>query len=136
MSTKIAIGVLIFTVALSWAGLSARQSQREPGQGSGVATVTGTVTIGNTVPVTVGNTVQVNQAGEWKVAVANTPTVIPAIPGFLNRGGKYTITWGSGEREIVTIRPSGAGVWVQADSPNQPQRWINTALVRSMEEIR
>ena len=68
MSTKSVIAVFIFTVALSWAGLSARQSPSVPGPGSGIATVTGTIKVGNTVPVT--------QSGEWKVDVANTPTVI------------------------------------------------------------
>jgi hypothetical protein len=127
MSTKSVIGVLIFTVAVSWAGLSARQSQTVPGPGTGIATVEGTVKIGNTVPV--------SQAGQWNVDVANTPKVIVGPPDFLNRG-TYTITWAGGEREVVTITAVGVGLWVRADSPNQRPRWINTALVRSIEETR
>jgi len=128
MSTKAAIGILILSVGFSWVWLSARQSPSVPGPGTGIATVTGTVKVGNTVPVT--------QSGEWKVDVANTPTVLAAPPNFVRVGGTYTVTWAGGERELVTITALGAGAWVRAESPNQGVRWLNTALVRSVEASR
>jgi hypothetical protein len=134
MRARIAVGALLLVAVLSLVGLSARQDQRVPGPGSGVATVTGTVNIGQIPPVT--------QAGTWKVAVdnspevrvSNRPTVSVASPEFLKQGSRYAITWTDGARENVTISGLAAGGWVRADSGGRG-RWLNLAAARSVEEM-
>jgi hypothetical protein len=116
----------------------AQEGQRFPGPGSGIIKVDGTVDVRNTP------TVHAAQAGEWKVQIANTPgvtvsntpTVTLAALGFLRVGGRYEVTWPTGERQVVVVSQLGSGGWVRVDGGRAPkgQRWINAGAARSIEE--
>ena len=115
--------------------LYAQEVQKVPSFGSGVVSVTGTVDIGNT-PL-----VLAHQAGEWKVVFAapqdvrvvnSLPTSPPPTPSFLKAGGRYAITWSTGDRQDIRILEVASGGWVRVESATR-ERWINIASARSVE---
>jgi hypothetical protein len=132
--TTIAGGSIV-AAALCWAALSAAQTQPIPGPGTGIVPVTGTVTI-EQMPA-----VSALQEGPWQVSVinapevriANRPVISLAPTEFLRKGGRYAVTWSTGERETVTVAESGAGGWVRVDTTDR-QRWINVGAARSIED--
>src|SRR4051812_17801876 len=100
MPTRTVMTAVFGLLALGWIATSAapQNAQAIPGVGSGVTTVVGTVNVGNTPAVTIANApaVTASQAGEWRVAVANTPSVIVALPAFVRAGAQYECVWPSG----------------------------------------
>jgi hypothetical protein len=100
----------------------------KPGPGSGITTVTGSVSVTNTPGV------RAAQEGDWHVAVLNTPSVrvteVPS-PGFLRSGATYQITWVDGSKESVTISSVATNGWVEVE---RSRRWINLASARSIAE--
>ena len=128
--------VVVVVVALG-AALVAQQTQPRPGPTSGIVEVAGRVEVANTP------TVLSQQAGQWKVAVANVPdirvanvpTVSVATPDFLTKGSRWEIAWAGGASEIVEIAQTAAGGWVRIAGSDR-QRWINLAEVRAMQEVR
>jgi hypothetical protein len=113
-----------------------RQTQRMPGPGSGIVPLSGTVEIGNTPMV------KATQQGDWKVTlgsqadvrVTNTPLVSIAAPDFLKKGGRYSITWATGEQESIVVTQAGTG-WVRTERDGRV-RWVNLASARTIEEAR
>lgn len=107
---------------LVWIGVSAQQQEMlpRPGPGSGIIDVRGTVSIANVPDVT----------------VTNIPSVTVTGPSFLEKGGRYTITWPSGESEVVTVTETGQGSgWVRVASTRGP-RWVNVDAALSLEQAR
>lgn len=112
----------------------AQETQPFPGPGTGIVKVAGTIDVGNT-PI-----VLATQYEEWKVAISNmpdvrvvnTPSVSIAPPTFLRKGGRYEITWPTGERQTIQVVESAPGGWVRIDASRQ--RWINLASARAVDE--
>jgi hypothetical protein len=129
------VAAVLGAVALVWAGASAQDVRTTPGLGTGIVKVEGTVAVGN-VPE-----VRATQNGEWRLAVSNTPTVrvgnnvTVASPAFLREGGRYRITWIAGEAEVVTVADPGTNGWIRVES-GSGRRWVNTSVVRGIEEVR
>lgn len=128
-------GTAAVAVALvAWVGLSAQQQmQPRPGPGTGVMDVR----------VVNHPDVRAVQGSEWLVSVGNTPdvrianvpTVAVAGPAFLRSGGRYAITWATGEEETITVGELGAGGWIRVQRTGG-SRWVNLASARSVEEAR
>lgn len=130
MRIQVLIGSLAGAGVL-WAGVPVQQETRTtPGFGSGLTKVVGTVDIGNTPDV------QAAQRGEWRVAVSNSPTVVVATADFVRKDARYSIIWGTGEREQVTVAEAAPGGWVEVSRPGSLKRWINLASARSIEQVR
>jgi hypothetical protein len=128
---KTTVALSVAAAALLWVAASAQQEMLpKPGPGSGITTVTGSVSVTNTPGV------RAVQEGDWHVAVLNTPTVrvteVPS-PGFLRSGASYQITWVDGSKESVTISSVATNGWVEVE---RSRRWINLASARSIEEQR
>lgn len=70
------------------------------------------------------------QQGDWRVAIANTPTITVASPAFVKVGARYQITWATGERELVQVAAVEPGGWVRV--ADKPDRWINISSARSL----
>jgi hypothetical protein len=123
------VAVLLAGVAVAaWA----QQGQPRPGPGTGVVTVDGIVNLGNAPAMT--------QEGDWRVAVANTPSVnvatMPSVnianiaaPAFVTTGKRYQIVWPTGESEQITAAATGTGAWVKVAGP---ERWVNLGQARSV----
>ena len=109
---------------LAWSGAAA-QAPPQASPGTGVVTIAGTVEVANTPSVNAG------QLGEWKVAVANTPSVTTPPPDFLRAGGRYDVTWANGDAERVVLEQIGRDGWVRVQAPDGT-RWINVAAARSL----
>lgn len=125
---RIVVAAVVTAVALVGVGLSARQAvQKVPGPGGGIVEVRGVVEVGNML------TVNAVQQGEWRTisAIASMPPVSVATPEIVRRGGKYTIVWSGGEREVITISNIFAGGWIAVEGPRS--RMINLAQARSLE---
>jgi hypothetical protein len=128
---KTILAISLSAAALLWVVVSAQQEMLpRPGPGSGVTSVTGSVSIANTPNV------RATQDGDWRVAVANTPSVrvteVPA-PAFLHAGSTYEIIWTDGYKEIVTVASIAANGWIEVE---RGRRWINPASARSISENR
>lgn len=116
--------------------LYAQETKPVPGFGSGIVRVEGTVDIGN-APV-----VLAHQVGEWKVVLAAPPDVrvvnVPnvSIPGpeFVKKGGRYEITWSTGERQVIRALEIAPGGWLRAEAGDR-QRWVNLASARAVDEM-
>jgi hypothetical protein len=126
---KVTIAIALLA-GLGWATLSARQVvQSVPGVGRGEMEIRGNVAVTNTVPVA--------QAGPWKVAIdgtppmriENQPIVWIAPPSFVRSGGRYLITWNSGQSETVTVSAVAGAGWVQVGAT----RWVNVTLAQAIE---
>ena len=126
------ITLIITGLVLLCAGAAAQQEMRStPGPGSGTTGVRGTVDIGTIPPV------HAVQRGDWQVAVSNVPTVTMAAPAFARAGGRYSITWSTGETETVTIVEPSQGGWVQVERGGDGRgRWINLTSARAISEMR
>lgn len=120
------IGALAIGVWLTWNVATAQLTQPRPGPGSGVLTVEGTVDVGR-MPVV---NVNAAQQGDWRVAVANTPTVIVAPMFFIKAGGRYQITWATGDRELIQAAAVESGGWVRV--AGTPDRWVNLTSARAV----
>jgi hypothetical protein len=123
--------IALAAAALVWVVVSAQQEMLpRPGPGSGVTSVTGSVSIANTPNV------RASQDGDWHVAVANTPSVrvteVPP-PAFLRAGTTYEIIWTDGYREIVSVSSIAANGWIEVE---RGRRWINPSSARSISENR
>jgi hypothetical protein len=113
--------------AISYAALHGQQEmQPRPGPGSGITQVQGSVSISNTPDVRVSNVADVR--------VLQLPSVQIATPPFVRKGGRYAITWTTGEIDNVTIVDSGQDGWVQVETTRS--RWINLRAARAIEESR
>lgn len=99
-----------------------------------VPVVQGVVAIANSP------TVHALQADEWGVRLVGQPVVSAPTPGFLVVGSVYELTWpGSAQAGLFRVRALGANGWIQAEElggPNRAVRWLNTALVATIEEVR
>jgi hypothetical protein len=128
---------LIGVIALHRLVSPAAQVQPVPGPGSGIVTVQGQVDLGKVPPL------DVRQGGDWKVSlaqvadvrVANTPTVSIAPLSFFKVGGRFEITWPSGDHETVTIAQLGNGGWIRTTTAAGRLRWVNLAEARALEEV-
>ena len=124
---------LAVVVALLGVGitLAAQQAVRPvPGPGTGIVTVTGSVDIDDLPPV------EALQRGDWKVAVANTPTVHVAATEFPKPGAVYAITWSDGVQETLAIDQVLPGGWARTAGSQGSRRWVNVATARSVQESR
>ena len=100
-------GILVVLLTGAAVAAWAQQGQPRPGPGSGVVSVNGTVTLANAPGTT--------KEGDWRVAVANTPSVnvantpyVSFAPlAFVTPGKRYQITWPSGETEQITAAATG-----------------------------
>ncbi|HEX2456541.1 MAG TPA: hypothetical protein VHI99_22775 [Vicinamibacterales bacterium] len=131
MRVTIAAAVVVFS--LMSAGVLAQLVQPVPGPGSGIVTVSGSVSVANTPSVNAA------QSGDWKVTLANTPIVHLAPPEFLRPGGRYEVVSTSGQREtiaVLQIGSAGWAAWVKVQTPDGRARWINVAAAASVEEVR
>jgi hypothetical protein len=112
----------IVAAALVWIGVSAQQQEMlpRPGPGSGVVDVRGTVSL----------------AGVSEVRLAGVPDVnIVHMPGpaFVKQGGRYVVTWPTGEQETVTVTAAAqGGAWVRVGT----SRWLNLDAARAVEQAR
>jgi hypothetical protein len=126
------IGILAVALTCVAVVALAQQGQPRPGPGSGVVTVQGTVVLANAPEKT--------KEGDWKVAVANTPSVnVANTPNvslsplaFVTPGKRYQIVWSTGETEQISATATGAGAWVQVTGG---ERWVNLALARSVTAL-
>jgi hypothetical protein len=125
MRTRL-VATSVAAVALLWVGTSAQLTQPLPGPGSGIVKVEGTVDV-RRMPVV---SVNAAQQGDWRVAIANTPTITVASPAFVKVGARYQITWATGERELVQVAAVEPGGWVRV--ADKPDRWINISSARSL----
>lgn len=116
-----------------WSVAAAPQQEVRPtpGPGSGTMAVRGTVDIGRMPELAV------SQRGLWQVAVTGAPPVTVSGPAFVNKGGRYTISWPSGEPETVTVLDPAQGGWLQVEfAANGGRRWVNAASARAIQEAR
>lgn len=135
MRMRVALGAAALIAAFG-VFLYAQEAQKVPGFGTGIVTVSGTVDIGNT-PL-----VLAHQAGEWKVVLAapadvrvtNSPNVSMPSPAFLKSGGRYDITWSTGDRQTIRVVEVSPGGWLRVESTPR-ERWINIASARSVEAV-
>jgi hypothetical protein len=131
MRLRVALGSAALVITLG-AFLYGQEAQKVPGFGTGVVTVAGTVDIGNT-PL-----VLAHQAGEWKVVLAappdvrvvNAPSVSVPTPAFLKSGGRYEITWSTGDRQVIRVIEVASDGWLKVEAA--AERWINIASARSV----
>lgn len=123
----------ILLIGLGLTAVSARQAQNVPGLGTGEVTVKGVVGIANTVPVTQSGPWKVGVDGSPEVRVGNQPIVWIAPPSFIKAGGRYAITWNTGDTENVTVSGVAGAGWVQVTTSNSSTRWINVTLARAIE---
>jgi len=134
---KLTVVVALAGAGLLWVAVSAQQEMSpRPGPGSGIMNVTGSVSVTNTPAVTVANSPAVQQQGDWRVAINNTPSVrvteVPS-PGFLRTGSRYEITWVDGTSETVTVSSIATNGWIEVE---RSRRWINLTSARSISEVR
>jgi hypothetical protein len=136
MRMRAAIGAAALALGVGVIAL-AQETKPVPGFGTGIVKVEGTVEIGN-MPL-----VLAHQAGEWKVIVtnpldvrvANAPTVSVASPDFVQKGGRYEITWSTGDRQQISVVELAPGGWLKVDAGARP-RWVNLSSARSVDEVR
>ena len=126
---KVTIAIVLLA-GLGGATLWARQAvQSVPGVGRGEVEIRGNVAVTNTVPVA--------QVGAWKVGldgtppvrIENQPIVWIAPPSFVKSGGRYVITWNSGQSETVTVSAVAGAGWIQVGTT----RWVNVTLAQAIE---
>lgn len=135
MRMRVALGAAAL-IALLGVFLYAQETQKVPSFGTGIVTVAGTVDIGNT-PL-----VLAHQAGEWKVVLAappdvrvvNVPSVSVPAPAFVKAGGRYEITWTTGDRQVVRVIEVAPGGWLRVEAAER-ERWINLASARSVDAV-
>ena len=145
MRIRVALGAAALTTVLGVLVFAQQETQKVPGFGSGIVKIEGTVDIANT-PI-----VLAHQSGDWKVIVANAPDVrvaampdvrvasMPSVsvaaPEFVTKGSRYSITWSTGERQVIRVAHVGSGGWIRVDSAGERERWVNLASARSVDEV-
>lgn len=133
MRNVIVIGSLA-VAATVWSGVSAQQeTQARPGPGSGVSKITGNVSIDGGVTVDRLPDVNAKQQGAWRVGVTDLPDVRLAGPTFVKVGGRYEITWTSGQTEQVSVTAVASDGWVKVE--HHRSRWLNVRLARAVEGL-
>ncbi len=129
--------IVIASLALGatiWSGLSAQQeTQPRPGPGSGLSKVTGTVSIDGPVSIDHLPDVSAKQRGAWRVGITDLPDVHLAGPPFVRAGGRYEVTWTSGQTELVNVTAVAQDGWVKVE--HHRSRWINVRLARAVEAV-
>jgi hypothetical protein len=118
--------------ALVWMGVAAQQQEMlpKPGPGSGVIDVRGTVSVAGISEVRLAGVPDVNVLHMPEVRIAAVPPAATTAPAFLRRGGRYVVTWATGERESITVTEvAQGGGWVQVGS----SRWLNFHTARAVE---
>jgi hypothetical protein len=142
MRIRVALGAAALTTILGVL-VFAQETQKVPGFGSGIMKIQGTVDIANT-PIVLSH-----QSGDWKmivasmpdvrvasmpdVRVASMPNVSMAAPEFVTKGGRYQITWSTGERQVIRVAHVASGGWIRVDSAGERERWVNLATARSVD---
>ena len=127
--TKTTCVAVVVLGILGWQLASSGQAVRPtPGPGTGIVTVTGSVDIGD-MPI-----VRAAQSGDWRVAVANTPTVALLGPEFLKTPRRYRVTWPSGGTETINAVQLGSPGWARVEGTG-PRRWVNLAAAQAIEEL-
>jgi hypothetical protein len=119
MRNKALTVLAVAAAVVVWIGVSAEQQEMlpRPGPGSGIIDVRGTVSI----------------AGRPEVRIAAPPPLTIEGPTFVQKGGRYVVTWPSGEREpIAVVAVAQGGGWVRVG----PSRWINLDTAREVERAR
>jgi hypothetical protein len=128
------VGAAIGAAAMFSVAASSGQDVRPvPGPGTGVVTVRGTIDVGS---ITSMPDVRALQAGEWKVALANTPNVRVAATthlDFVRQGQRYRIIWAPDRTEEVVVVQLGSWGWFRVESKDR-RRWINLNEAQSVEE--
>jgi hypothetical protein len=120
MKHRTMIAALAVATVLVWIGVSAQQEMLpRPGPGSGVMDVRGTVSIAN-IP---------------DVQVTNVPSVVVTGPEFLQKGGRYKVTWPTGEPELITVADVPHGGWIRVAHAGGA-RWINLSAALAVEQYR
>ena len=116
--------------------LNANQARRDqqpalPIFEPGPAEVVGSVSITNEP------TVNAQQAGVWKVSLADQPIFGSPTPEFLVVGVTYAFTWPGAERtDGYRILVLGQNGWVGAQPLEAgAARWLNTSLAMTIEEL-
>lgn len=133
MRNVIVIGSLALAVTV-WSGVAAQQeTQPRPGPGSGVTRVTGSVSIEGGVTVDQLPDVNAKQRGPWRVGVTDLPDVRLAAPTFVRAGGRYEITWTTGQTELVSVTAVATDGWVKVE--HHRGRWINIGSARAVESL-
>jgi hypothetical protein len=135
MSMRMAVGAALLTAGVG-GFVFAQETQRLPGFGSGILKVEGTVDVGNT-PL-----VLAHQSGEWKMVVANQPDVrvvnVAAVsiapPDFVRKGGRYEVTWATGDRQLIQVVQMAPGGWVRVEAGPR-LRWLNLSSARAVDEV-
>ena len=128
MRMRTLAGVVAALTIVTWVQTFSGQVYPAPTAGSGVVAVTGKVDVGNVVPVTAA------QHGEWRVTVANSPTVAAAPLPFLKAGARVLVTWPVGAEETIHVLQLGGGGWVRTESGGR-RRWVNLDVARTIDEI-
>jgi hypothetical protein len=128
-------GLVVLAVVAAgmwWVGVAAQQQEvrKTPGPGSGIVDVRGTVSLAGVSEVRLTEVPDVNVVHMPAVRVAAVPPVTIAAPAFIERGGRYAVTWPTGERDtfVVTDVAPGSG-WVQVGT----SRWVNLSTARVVE---
>ena len=133
MRNVIVIGSLALAATV-WSGISAQQeTQPRPGPGSGVSKVTGNVSIDGGVTIDHMPDVNAKQRGPWQVGITELPDVHVAGPRFVRAGGRYEVTWTTGQVEQVTVTAVASDGWVKVE--HQRGRWINLRQARGVEAL-
>ncbi|MGB2718066.1 MAG: hypothetical protein WBC51_28020 [Vicinamibacterales bacterium] len=136
LSRGAVIGTMLVVAMLAWVVKPSGQAVRPvPGPGTGIVTVEGTVNVGNTPTVAVGNTPTVNaaQSGNWKVMLANAPSVTVTNPDFLRVNRVYIVTWPDRATESVEVAELGANGWIRVERQGR-RRWVNLGQALFLEE--
>ncbi len=133
MRNVIVIGALALAATV-WSGISAQQEmQPRPGPGIGVSKVTGSVSIDGGVTVDHLPDVNAKQRGAWRVGITDLPDVHLAGPPFVRAGGRYEVTWTSGQTELVSVTAVASDGWVKVE--HHRSRWLNIGLARAVEAL-
>lgn len=136
LSRGAVIVAMLAVAMMAWVVNSSGQAVKPvPGPGTGIVTVEGTVNVGNTPTVTVGNTPTVHaaQSGNWKVMLANAPSVTVTNPDFLRVKRVYLVTWPDRATESIEVAELGVNGWVRVERQGR-RRWVNLGQALFLED--
>jgi hypothetical protein len=67
------------------------------------------------------------------VGVTELPDVHLAGPPFVRAGGRYEVTWTSGQIEQVSVTAVASDGWAKVE--HHRSRWVNLRLARAVEAL-